>query len=187
MRIIAGALKGRRLRAPTWQGLRPSSGRLRETLFNVLGGQVKGAIVLDGCAGTGALGIEAISRGADRVVFIDHDARAIRLVTENAAKCGIINQCRIVRGVLPKTLGRVGLPAEFNLIVLDPNYEDPRIDTILFAVGARLTLEGLLVLERSKRTTPLTVSNLVHVRRVASGDSVLDFYQRVQEDRNDIA
>ena len=76
MRIIAGTLKGRRLEAPAWDGLRPTSDKLRETLFNVLAPRTRGARVLDGYAGTGALGIEALSRGAAEVVFVDSDPRA---------------------------------------------------------------------------------------------------------------
>ena len=80
MRVIAGTLKNRRLKAPTWEGLRPTSDKLRETLFNILAPRIAGARVLDAFAGTGALGIEAISRGAREVTFIESDARAQALV-----------------------------------------------------------------------------------------------------------
>src|SRR6516164_4004443 len=83
MRIVAGEFKGRRLKSPTWDGLRPTSDRLRETLFNILGGAVAGARVLDGYAGTGAIGIEALSRGAAEVTFVEQDRRAIRLIEAN--------------------------------------------------------------------------------------------------------
>ena len=80
MRIIAGALKGRRLDAPTWAGLRPTSDKLRETLFNVLQGRLPGARVLDAYAGTGAVGVEALSRGAAQVTFVERDPRAKALI-----------------------------------------------------------------------------------------------------------
>src|SRR4029453_6596223 len=83
MRIIAGSLKGRRLEAPDWDGLRPTSDRLRETLFNVLAPAIDGARVLDVYAGTGAVGIEALSRGAAHVTFVESDRRAQALVEEN--------------------------------------------------------------------------------------------------------
>jgi 16S rRNA (guanine966-N2)-methyltransferase len=82
MRIIAGTLKGRRLRTPAWEGLRPTSDRLRETLFNILADRVAGGSVLDGYAGTGAVGIEALSRGASAVVFVERDRRAAALIAE---------------------------------------------------------------------------------------------------------
>src|SRR5437879_10899565 len=89
MRIIAGTFKGRRLNAPTWPGLRPTSDKLRETIFNILAPRIAGARVLDGFAGTGALGIEALSRGAASVTFVERDRRAQELITDNLAHCGI--------------------------------------------------------------------------------------------------
>src|SRR6187455_1481329 len=89
MRIIAGSLKGRRLLTPTWEGLRPTSDQLRETLFNVLAPRISGARVLDGFAGTGALGIEALSRGAAHVVFIESDRRAADAIVRTAKAWGV--------------------------------------------------------------------------------------------------
>ena len=181
MRIIAGSLKGRRLRSPRWDGLRPSSDRLRETLFNVLGEHVRDAVVLDACAGTGAVGIEAISRGARHVVFVERDKRATALIHDNAIRCGIADRCRIVRGVLPEVMDSGDLQETFDAIMIDPPYDDPNIDAILFGVGERLAFHGVLVLERSRRARPSVVVRLTHVRRVTSGDSALDFYRRDRE------
>src|SRR6478672_2295223 len=89
MRIIAGRFKGRRLAAPTWEGLRPTSDKLRETLFNVLAPRLADARVLDLCAGTGSVGLEALSRGAAAVVAVDADARAVALARRNAETCGV--------------------------------------------------------------------------------------------------
>src|SRR5579862_5312582 len=102
MRVIAGALKGRRLKAPSWEGLRPTSDKLRETLFNILAPRVPGARVLDGCAGTGALGIEALSRGAVAATFVDSDRRAVALINENVAHCGIADRCAIIQSTLTR-------------------------------------------------------------------------------------
>src|SRR3954467_4968548 len=89
MRVIAGRFKGRRLKAPTWEGLRPTSDKLRETLFNILAPRIAGARVLDGFAGTGAIGIEALSRGAAHVTFVETDRRAAALIDGNLQACGI--------------------------------------------------------------------------------------------------
>src|ERR1700741_1911631 len=89
MRIIAGRYKGRRLKPPAWDGLRPTSDKLRETLFNILAPRIEGARVLDGFAGTSALGIEALSRGAREAGFLDSDRRAQALIADNLAQCGI--------------------------------------------------------------------------------------------------
>src|SRR4029077_18353564 len=83
MRVIAERYKGRRLKTQTWKGLRPTSDKLRETLFNILAPRIEGARVLDGYAGTGAVGIEAISRGAAHVTFVEQDRRAAALVAAN--------------------------------------------------------------------------------------------------------
>ena len=97
MRVIAGTLKGRRLKPPTWEGLRPTSDKLRETLFNILAPRIAGARFLDGYAGTGAVGIEAISRGAVSVTFVESDRRAETLIAEIAAAGGRVSDrpCRL--------------------------------------------------------------------------------------------
>src|SRR5262245_15844050 len=98
MRIIAGALKGRRLASVPGDQVRPTSDSLRETLFNVLGPTLEGARVLDAFAGTGALGLEAHSRGAAFVTFVEQDPRAVKVITANVAHCGVAEACVIIRG-----------------------------------------------------------------------------------------
>src|SRR5262245_47716115 len=101
MRVIAGRYKGRRLKAPTWEGLRPTSDKLRETLFNILAPRLAGARVLDGYAGTGAVGIEALSRGAAHVMFVEKNRRAAALIEENLRACGIEADYTIEYGDVP--------------------------------------------------------------------------------------
>src|SRR3954469_6339371 len=105
MRVIAGTLKGRRLKAPTWEGLRPTSDKLRETLFNILAPRVGGARVLDGYAGTGAVGIEALSRGAAHVTFIERDRRAQALIAANLAHCAVAEGYAIIRASVARVVG----------------------------------------------------------------------------------
>ena len=185
MRIIAGELKGRRLRAPTWTGMRPTSGRLRETLFALLGARVAGANVVDGCAGTGAVGLEALSRGAAAVTFVESDRRAAALIRANLARCGLSSRGRVVEGALPAAIERVVAPAAFDLVLLDPPYafDDRVIGAILSALARRTAPDGLLVVERPRRREPLAARTsdgvaLVHARRVTAGDSALDLYRR---------
>src|SRR5215218_6460510 len=104
MRVTAGSLKGRRLLTPTWEGLRPTSDKLRETLFNVLTPRLGGARLLDGFAGTGALGIEALSRGAAHVTFIEVDRRAQALIADNLARCGVAEGYTMVRASVSRGL-----------------------------------------------------------------------------------
>src|SRR5438105_12544295 len=104
MRVIAGSLKGRRLKTPTWDGPRPTSDKLRETLFNILAPRIGGARVLDGYAGTEAIGIEALSRGAMSSTFVERDRRAQALIADNLAHCGVANGCVIIRASMVRAV-----------------------------------------------------------------------------------
>jgi 16S rRNA (guanine966-N2)-methyltransferase len=184
MRIIAGALKGRRLKAPTWDGLRPTSDTLRETLFNVLASRVGAARVLDGFAGTGGLGIEALSRGAAHVTFVERDRRAQALIAENLALCGIAEGYAIIRASFERGLetlrSRPGF-APFDIVLLDPPYDqaaDTMLETLTGADRA-IAPDGLVVLEHARRRPAASsAGRLVLTRRLVSGDSALAFYQK---------
>jgi 16S rRNA (guanine966-N2)-methyltransferase len=177
VRVIAGAFKGRRLKAPTWAGLRPSSDKLRETLFNILAPRIEGARVLDGFAGTGALGIEALSRGATHVTFVDRDRRAAALIKANLALCRVEEGYTIEYGDVAAVLRRAPRDGQFDLVLLDPPYDaDPgSISQALEAAAGLMSSDGLLVLERSRRRDAEVPAALVRVRDVVTGDSVLTF------------
>ena len=176
MRIITGTLKGRRLSSPTWPELRPTSDRLRETLFNILGDRVLEATVLDACAGTGALGFEALSRGAVAVTFIDRDRRATDFISDHATRFGVTDRCSVICATIPP-VDRDRLSTPFDLVLLDPPYDAPEIGDILSSVGVCLTETGVLVLENDRRAVTPVVRGLEAVRRVVSGGSRLDFYR----------
>lgn len=182
MRVIAGALKGRRLQSPRWPGLRPTSDKLRETLFNVLGASVSGARVLDGYAGTGAIGIEALSRGAREATFVERDRRAAALIEQNLQRCGVSDGYVIIRAEFAGD-ARARLVRDnerrgdgFDVIVLDPPYDEPP-DAALEAADALAASDGLVVLEHAKRDTPPECAGrLLRRRTIVSGDSALSFY-----------
>jgi 16S rRNA (guanine(966)-N(2))-methyltransferase RsmD len=177
LRVIGGALKGRRLKSPSWDGIRPTSDKLRETLFNILAPRVGGARVLDGYAGTGALGIEAMSRGAAAAAFVERERRAQALIEENLAHCGLTNGCVIIRASLARAIEDFrNEPSSFDLILLDPPYGEAAAE-VVGAAGELLTQDGVLVLEHARRQ-PAAVSagRLSRTRQVISGDSVLSFY-----------
>ncbi len=184
MRVIAGQFKRRPLLSPSWKGLRPTSDRLRESLFAIVGEEVVGARVLDGCAGSGALGIEALSRGAAEVVFVERDARAIALICRNLALCDAELRAVVMRGSLPQVLDQKR-SAPFDLILLDPPYGASDIDEILTGAASHLAPSGAIILERSRRT-PVTVPQaLVSTRQVRTGSSALEWFERVAvEDEN---
>lgn len=183
MRIVAGTLKGRRLGGPSWDGLRPTSDALRETLFNVLGPTVSGARVLDVFAGTGAVGIEALSRGAAHVTFVEHDARAIQLLKRNITHAGVENACAIIRDDFMKLRGHGSEPqARYNLVFLDPPYDILAIDTAVAAAAARTTPGGRIVIEHSRRRAlPDAVAGAARYRLLEAGDSALSFYTATEE------
>jgi 16S rRNA (guanine(966)-N(2))-methyltransferase RsmD len=177
MRIIAGTLKGRTLASPTWPGLRPTSDRLRETLFSVLGADVEDARLLDVCAGTGAIALEALSRGAARVTCLESDARAVALIAANAARVGAENRCIIVRGDAPAALTAAALGGPFDLIVLDPPYAVPWLDQAVAAAARLLAPGGRLALEHAARRAAPEVPGLRLERTRRAGDSALSTYR----------
>lgn len=177
MRIIAGTLKGRVLQGPTWDGVRPSSDRLRETLFNILTPRVAGARWLDVCAGTGAMGIEALSRGAAAVTFIDEDPRATALVAANLRKCQVTEGYTIERrNALARTPAVRGGP--FDIVFLDPPYAQRSLEPWLHLAAGLIAPDGLVVLEHASRLeAPAAVPGLTLARRLRQGDSALAFYE----------
>lgn len=178
MRVIAGRYRSRRLKAPTWKGLRPTSDRVKETLFNLLTGRVEGARVLDGFAGSGALGIEALSRGAHEVLFVDADRRAADLIAANLSSLGIESGYVMMRSGLLEALRRLPDAQRFEIVLLDPPYEHADLDSMLASVAGRVVPEGLIVLEHARRReVPGRTAAAVRVRSVTVGTSALTFYR----------
>jgi 16S rRNA (guanine(966)-N(2))-methyltransferase RsmD len=175
VRIIAGQLKGKRLVAPEGRDVRPTSDRLRETLFNVLARDVPGARILDGFAGTGAIGLEALSRGATSVVFIERDMRALRALEANVQTCGVANACVIIRD----DFLTAPLVPPFDLVLLDPPYsiDVDQAQRVVERAAALVTPTGRLVFEHSRRRpSPDQAGDVMRYRVITAGDSALSFY-----------
>lgn len=177
MRVIAGRFKGRRLKTPAWEGVRPTSDKLRGTLFNIVQSRIEGARVLDGFAGTGAVGIEALSRGATHVTFVERDRRAVALIKANLALCGVEQGYTIECGDVASVLRRSPQDRQFDLVLLDPPYDaDPgTVLSTLEAAAEVMHVDSLLVLERARRRDAEVPALLLRVRDVVSGDSALTF------------
>lgn len=150
MRIIAGRFKKRKLHTVYSPHIRPTADRLRETIFNILGHHVTDAVVLDLFAGTGALGLEALSRGARGAVFIDHHPQALKLVQKNIQACKAEGQTRIFRGNACQDLGCIQAHRPlFDLVFMDPPYRGraigPALDQLhrcgALAADARIIVE----------------------------------------------
>ena len=179
MRIIAGTLKGRRLETPDWSGLRPTSDKLRETLFNVLQGHIAGARVLDGYAGTGALGIEALSRGAGHVTFVESDSRAVRLIERNLQRCAVADRYAIIRARFADAARQCRAGA-FDLVLLDPPYGSDEWLRAGEAAAPLVSPDGLLVIEHARRNEAgANAGSLTKLRDILSGDSTLSIYRAI--------
>jgi 16S rRNA (guanine966-N2)-methyltransferase len=183
MRIIAGKYRGRKLKSPTSLATRPTSDRLRETLFNILAPCIEGARFLDLCAGTGAVGIEALSRGASQVTFVDQSRKMAALIKENCDTLKIEDdEIELITGdasdFLRRHANKVNQP--FDIIFFDPPYAMDY--KALKYIGDEQTIladEGLLIVEHYKKRELAAEFGILRRRRqVKQGDSVLSFYER---------
>lgn len=174
MRIIAGTLKGRRLSGPDNDDVRPTSDRLRETLFNVLGPSVAGTRVVDGFGGTAAVAIEAISRGAASATVYEISPKALKVAQANITHVGADKVCTLLRGDFLKSRGT----GTADLVFLDPPYDFEGMDEALTVAAAHLAPGGRVVLEhRRSRPSPETIAGLTRFRVLEAGDSALSFYR----------
>jgi 16S rRNA (guanine966-N2)-methyltransferase len=184
-RIIAGRGKGRRLKTPRGLLTRPTAARLRQTLFDILAPVLPGCRFLDAFAGSGAIGLEALSRGAARVVFVDTSAPAIAAIRENvAALAAAGGEAQVVRQDARIALGALAdTGVRFDVIYLDPPYDSALYEDLLDVVSTMGLLQqrGVAVAEHfHKRALPATIGRLARTRSVRVGDHRLSFY-RVQE------
>ena len=185
MRVIAGKFRSRQLKSLKGMALRPTSDRLRETLFNVIADRVEGSRFLDVFAGTGAVGIEALSRGAREAVFIENHAPAAQLIEKNLESLGLRAEARVLAVDAARGLQRLAAEAaakrNYDIAFLDPPYaavEDYR-RVLSFLGTSRLLAEDSLVIAEHQRKLelPETAGNLDRVRMLRQGDAALSFYR----------
>ncbi len=180
MRIISGNFRGKRLHGPRNKDLRPTSDRLRESLFDILGPAVQGASFLDAFAGTGAIGLEALSRGAKEVVFIDSNREAVVLIRRNLELCAVTTGYQILQQDVftsMRALARAGFHA--NIVFLDPPYHwGPYRDLIgtLFRTGIASAGTRVILEHHSKAAVPDSESAFRRVRTVRQSDKCVSFY-----------
>jgi len=183
MRIIAGKYRGRRLKSPPSVQTRPTSDRLRETLFNILAPRIEGARFLDLCAGSGAVGIEALSRGAAHVTFVDQSKKMCALIEANLDTLNADeNQVAVVQMEASEFLRkRAQRTADwFDIIFLDPPYAADYTAVLNYAadhIEQLLANDGVTVVEHhKKKVLQSQFSNLRRYRELKQGDSVISFY-----------
>ena len=182
MRVITGEAKGRNLKTLDGLHTRPTAGKVKEAMFSILHFDLEGRRVLDLFAGSGQLGIEALSRGARECVFVDNDRGAISVVRENVTKCGFLDRAKILQTDYAGYLKR---GEKFDIVIVDPPYSEKlwkraleissRFDTLNFG--------GIMVIEsESKDALPDRVGNLVRGREYGFGRTKLTVYGRAEGD-----
>lgn len=180
MRLTGGQEGRRTLVSPPGRDIRPTSDRVREALFSILG-PLSGGDVLDIYAGAGTLGLEALSRGADKALFVDVSPAAIKAVTANIMRLGYAARAKTLLARSPAVIGKiVGQGGGFRWIFLDPPYFDESLVETLRALGdsALLTADGILVAEHDKATPLATVYGVMHqYDQRTYGRTVLSFYR----------
>ena len=182
MRVIAGTAKGRKLKAPRGRTIRPTSDRVKEAIFNMIGTEVVGASVLDLFAGTGALGIEALSRGAEKSTFVDESRKAVSLVDENLRLTDLRDKGKVIKGKVETVIERlVGERELYNLIFLDPPY---RISVTMLSsicqrvADALLAADGLMILEHSSKLESPDISGVKNGASKKYGDTAVTVYRK---------
>jgi 16S rRNA (guanine966-N2)-methyltransferase len=183
MRIISGKYRGRKLQSPPSLQTRPTSDRLRETLFNILASRIRGARFLDLCAGSGAVGIEALSRGAAHVTYVDQSRRMCALIEANLDEVGVDDDerevvCSEVTAFLRRLIKKE--PPRLDLVFFDPPYVTD-YETVLDYVGKHgaqlLAEDGLMIVEHhKKKELNEEFGELRRYRLLQQGDSCLSFY-----------
>jgi 16S rRNA (guanine(966)-N(2))-methyltransferase RsmD len=184
-RIIGGAGKGRRLKTTAGETTRPTGARVRQTLFDILAPRLAGCRFLDAFAGSGGVGLEALSRGAARVVLVDHDAGAVAAARDNAralaAAGGEVQVFRQDAETAMQALADEG--RRFDLVYLDPPYASALYEPLVALAGARLLEEGGVVVAEHfhKRALPERIGALARTRQKRIGDHCLSFYTRAAD------
>ncbi len=185
MRVISGSARGRRLAPPKGARIRPTADRVKEALFSILTGlfgPLEGIAVLDICAGTGSLGIEALSRGAAHAVFVDNHRESAALIKQNLQLTGFTEQSQLLvkeAGAAIATLARGG--ARFQLVLLDPPYQQGLATAILgqLADSPLLAEGGVVVAEFSVREEiPAAFGQLQELDRRIYGDTAVSFFSK---------
>ena len=178
MRVIAGSAGGIPLVSVPGRGTRPTLDRVRESVFAILTPRLQGARVLDLYAGTGALGLEALSRGAESCLFVESDEAAIRALRRNIDHTRLGERAKVVRGRLPQTLGRLVAEAPWDLVFCDPPYAAAPWTDLLPALEPLLADDFIIAWEHGRRDVPKLAQPYRLLRLTAYGQTSVSFLGR---------
>lgn len=179
MRIGGGAVNGRRLRTVPGQRVRPTSGRVRQALFSMLQDRIGGAVFVDLFAGTGSVGLEALSHGARHVYFVERDRRTLQVLQRNIRHCELAAQTTVVVASLPQALKRLPDDVQADIIFLDPPYTSDLAETTFDALSRRVLLapHGIVIWQHAvQHLAPTTVMGLSLWQRRRYGETQVSFY-----------
>ena len=186
MRIIGGTARGKRLASFRGMSIRPTTDKVREAIFNILSQPFSFKTVLDLFAGTGAMGIEALSRGAETAVFVDNDPKAVKIIKKNLELCRFTGRAKIINMGVQSALTFANKKREsFDLIFIDPPYLKSLTAVVLNYIADKrlLSADGLIVAESSKRMIwDGEVKGIELFDRRRYGDTVVSFYKNRRED-----
>lgn len=177
LRIIAGKLKERKLFSPPGLDLRPTSDKVRESLFNILSDRIVGATFLDLYAGTGAIGIEALSRGAEAITFVENNPAHLPYLKKNIKLCTLDKSAALFETTVIHYLEKMTQP--FDLVFLDPPYNTQAFENLLprLKQGDIIRSNGRLIFEHDrKRSIPQDIGKIFFIKNYRYGETVLSFY-----------
>jgi len=179
LRVIAGSAKGRKLVTVPGTGTRPITAKVKAALFNILGPDIRGSTFLDLFAGTGSVGIEALSRGAEHVVFVELSRKAVRIVRRNLESTGFAERADVVQGDAFRFIGQAPADLRFDYIYVAPPQYRALWSKALLALDAKplLTPGGLVIVQIfPKEFEPVSTSSLEMIRERRYGSTLLQFY-----------
>lgn len=185
MYIITGSLKGRRLEMPIDKEIRPTPGKVKEALFSMIGHDLQGMIVLDLFSGTGNLGIEAISRGAEKVYFGEKSKSAYKLILKNIVNCKITDGYKVIAGDWEYVLSKIS--ETLDIIFLDPPYEAGLMEDCIVKIWENNLLndEGVIVAEHDKKELlPETIGGFNKIKDKKYGNTIITLYAKATEEIN---
>ncbi|WP_267127629.1 16S rRNA (guanine(966)-N(2))-methyltransferase RsmD [Thermoanaerobacter thermohydrosulfuricus] len=181
LRVIAGKLKGRKVKSLEGNEVRPTADRVKESLFNILMNKIEGSIFLDLFAGTGNIGIEALSRGAQFCYFVDKSLKSIKCIRENVTELNLVPFAKILHRDVLKVIEMLDKNnTKFDIIFLDPPYYQNLVDKTLIKLGEAKVLkeDGIIIAEHHKNDKVRErYGNLVKIRENKYGETILSFYK----------
>ncbi|WP_223700343.1 16S rRNA (guanine(966)-N(2))-methyltransferase RsmD [Sutcliffiella deserti] len=186
MRVVSGKLKGRQLKAVPGMNTRPTTDKVKESVFNIIGPYFDGGLALDLFGGSGSLGIEALSRGIDKVIFVDKDGKAIQTIKQNIEAFNLESSVEIYRNDAARALNALQKrEVAFDLILLDPPYKRHQLEDLIHKISdyQLLSKEGLIMAEHSKEVElPVDLGTFTRTKQEHYGLTVISVYRFAVKD-----